>query len=171
MCAHWCPHPFTDMCICIFFPGDTVLKNHPVNAGDTRDMSLVPRSGRYPGVGNGNPLKHSCLGNSTARVVWQATAHVVAMSWTQWSTQALMHIWYIVLISWLTLFLSLKLPTVRTKMVCFVRVNKTGLRVIIDGMAPLYQAKSWKPVYKAGSKVAYFGQDWILVFSVMSSNN
>jgi len=57
-----------------------VVKNHPANAGDTRDVSLVPRSGRYPGVGNGNPLQHSCLGSSMARGVWQATAHVVAKS-------------------------------------------------------------------------------------------
>ena len=35
------------------FPGDSVLKNLPVNAGV---VSLVPVLGRSPGKGNGNPL-------------------------------------------------------------------------------------------------------------------
>ena len=30
------------------------------NAGD---VGLIPRSGTFPGGGNGNPLQHSCLGN------------------------------------------------------------------------------------------------------------
>ena len=36
------------------FPGGTVVKNLHVNAGDAGDMSSIPGSGRYPGVGNGN---------------------------------------------------------------------------------------------------------------------
>ena len=31
-----------------------VVKNPPVNAGDTRDVGSIPGSGRFPGVGNGN---------------------------------------------------------------------------------------------------------------------
>ena len=38
-----------------------VIKNPPANAGDTRDVGLIPGSGRSPGVGNGNPLQYSCL--------------------------------------------------------------------------------------------------------------
>ena len=45
------------------FPGDTVVKNLPANAGDARDPSSVPESGRSPGVGNVNPLQYSCLDN------------------------------------------------------------------------------------------------------------
>ena len=37
------------------------------NAGDTRDAGLIPRSGRAPGEGNGNPLQNSCLGKSHGR--------------------------------------------------------------------------------------------------------
>ena len=33
-----------------------VVKNPLANAGDTRDVTLIPGSGRSPGVGNGNPL-------------------------------------------------------------------------------------------------------------------
>ena len=34
------------------FPGGTVVKNLPANAGDTRDTDSMPGSGRSPGVGN-----------------------------------------------------------------------------------------------------------------------
>ena len=45
------------------FPGGTVIKNPPVNAGDAGDSDSVPGSERSPGDGNGNPLQYSCLGN------------------------------------------------------------------------------------------------------------
>ena len=32
------------------------VKYLPVNAGDDRNVGLIPGSGRFPGVGNGNPL-------------------------------------------------------------------------------------------------------------------
>ena len=38
------------------FPGGAVVKNTPVNAGDTRDASSVPGLGWSPGVHHGNPL-------------------------------------------------------------------------------------------------------------------
>ena len=31
-----------------------LVKDWPVNAGDARDVSSIPRSGRSPGEGNGN---------------------------------------------------------------------------------------------------------------------
>ena len=34
------------------FPGGTVVKNQPANAGDTRVTDLIPRSERVPRVGN-----------------------------------------------------------------------------------------------------------------------
>ena len=43
------------------FPGGTVVKNPLVSVGDTRDVNLIPESGRVPGVGNGNPFQYSCL--------------------------------------------------------------------------------------------------------------
>ena len=49
------------------FPGDSVVKNLPANAGDAGDVSSVPVLGRFPGEGNGNPLQYSCLGNPVAR--------------------------------------------------------------------------------------------------------
>ena len=33
-----------------------VVKNHPGDAGDIRDVGSTPGSGRSPGGGHGNPL-------------------------------------------------------------------------------------------------------------------
>ena len=54
------------------FPGGTVVKNLPANAGDA---GSVPRLGRSPGVGNGNPLQYSCLEDSMNRGAWWDTVH------------------------------------------------------------------------------------------------
>ena len=35
-----------------------VVKNPPANARDIRDTGSIPRSGRFSGEGNGNPLHH-----------------------------------------------------------------------------------------------------------------
>ena len=60
-----------------------VIKNTRANAGDLRDVSLCPGSGRSPEGGHGNPFQCSCLKNPMARGVWQATVHRVAQSWTR----------------------------------------------------------------------------------------
>ena len=44
-----------------------VVKNLPANAGNIRDVNLIPGMGRSPGKGHGNPLKYSCLENSMDR--------------------------------------------------------------------------------------------------------
>jgi len=46
-----------------------MVKNLPANAGDTRDIDLIPGLGRSPGIGNGNLPQYSCLENSTDEVV------------------------------------------------------------------------------------------------------
>ena len=71
------------------FPGGTVVKNLPANAGDTKDMGSIPGSGRSPGARNGNVLQYSCLENSMDRGAWWATVHGVAKSWTQMCIQTL----------------------------------------------------------------------------------
>ena len=52
-----------------------MVKNLPVNIGDTRDTGSVPRLGRSPGVGNGIPLQYSCLENPMDRGILRATVH------------------------------------------------------------------------------------------------
>ena len=68
------------------FPGGSVVKNLPAEAGDTGDMGWVPGSGRSPGERNGNPFRYSCLDNLMVRGTWQATVHGVAKSWKSLST-------------------------------------------------------------------------------------
>ena len=60
------------------FPGDLVVKNPPASVGDTGDTGSIPGLERYPDVGNGNPLKDSCLEDPTDRGAWQAAVHRVA---------------------------------------------------------------------------------------------
>ena len=52
-----------------------MVKNSTANAGDLRDVGLIPDSGRFPGEGNGNPLQCSRLGNPMDRRAWQAIVH------------------------------------------------------------------------------------------------
>ena len=44
------------------FPGGSVVKNQPANAGD---MGLILGLGRPPGEGNGNPVQYSVHGKSS----------------------------------------------------------------------------------------------------------
>ena len=60
-----------------------VVKNLPDNAGDTRDVGLIPGLGRCPGGGPGNPLQYSCLENPIDRGAWRATVPGVTKGWTQ----------------------------------------------------------------------------------------
>ena len=55
------------------FPGHSVVKNLPANAGDT---SLIPLR-RSPGEENDNSLQYSCLVNPLDREAWWATVRGV----------------------------------------------------------------------------------------------
>ena len=56
------------------------VKESTCNVGDTRDMGLIPGSGRSPGEEHGNPLQYSYLENSMDRRASRATVHRVAKS-------------------------------------------------------------------------------------------
>ena len=49
------------------FPGGSVVKNLPANAGD---VGLFPALGTSPGGGDDNPPQNSCLGNPMDRGAW-----------------------------------------------------------------------------------------------------
>ena len=59
------------------FPGGSDGKESACNAGD---LGLIPRSGRSPGEGNGNPLQYSCLENAMDRGAWWVTVYGVTKS-------------------------------------------------------------------------------------------
>ena len=68
-------HIHTHTYIYICFPGGSVVKNPPANAGD---MTLIPGSGKSPEEGNGNLPQYSCLGNSMDGGAWWSVVHGVA---------------------------------------------------------------------------------------------
>ena len=62
------------------FPGSSEGKESACNVGD---LDSIPRTGRSPGEGNGNPLQSSCPENPMDRGDWWATVHGVAKRQTQ----------------------------------------------------------------------------------------
>jgi len=62
------------------FPGSSVVKNVPANAGAVGDWDLIPGLGRFPRGGNGNPCQYSCLRNPMDRGSWRAAVHKVTES-------------------------------------------------------------------------------------------
>ena len=62
------------------FLGGAPVENLPASVGDAGDSGSIPGSERSPGVGNGNPLQYSCLGNPKEGGAWWAIVHGVAKS-------------------------------------------------------------------------------------------
>ena len=62
------------------FPGGSVVKSPPANAGD---VGSIPGSGRSPGGGHGSLLQYSCLENPMDTGAQWATVHGVSKSWVQ----------------------------------------------------------------------------------------
>ena len=60
-----------------------VVKNLPANAGDIREVGLIPGLGRSPGGGHGNPIQYSCPENLMDRGAWQATVLWLSQNRTQ----------------------------------------------------------------------------------------
>ena len=52
------------------------------SAYNVGDLSLIPKLGRSPGEGNGNPLQYSCLENSMDRGIWWVSVHGITKNWT-----------------------------------------------------------------------------------------
>ena len=64
------------------FPGGSVVKNPPANAGE---VGLIPGMGRSSGGGHGNPLQYSCLKNPMDKGAWWPTVHGVTKNPTRLS--------------------------------------------------------------------------------------
>ena len=67
-----------------------MVKNLPTNAGDIREVGLIPGSRRPAGGGQCNPLQYSCLKNPMDRGAWQVTVHRVDKICTRLKRQ---HAW------------------------------------------------------------------------------
>ena len=64
------------------FPGGASGKESTSKSGHIEDMGLIPRSGRSPGGGLGEPLQYSYLENPKDRRAWQVVVERVAKSQT-----------------------------------------------------------------------------------------
>ena len=56
-----------------------VVKNLTANARDIKDSGSIPRSGRSPGGGHGNPFQYSCLENPTDKVLGFGTLYLTQL--------------------------------------------------------------------------------------------
>ena len=82
-----------------------VVKNPPANAGDIRDTSSIPGSGRSFGEGHSNLLQYSWLENPMDRGAWPVIVHGVRKSriqlkqlsmqeqFTKWPQPLPLHFW------------------------------------------------------------------------------
>ena len=81
------------MWICLLkrkdFPGGSVVKNLPANAGE---VGSIPGLGRPPGERNGNPLQASCPGNPMDRGTLQA---IVSGVWKEMTERLKDNFWII----------------------------------------------------------------------------
>ena len=82
-------------------------KEPTANAGDVRNRSSIPKSGRFPGGGHESPLQYSCLENPMDRGTWWAIVYRGAKSRTwlkQLSTLARSKVlWSDTLVMWASL--------------------------------------------------------------------
>ena len=69
---------------------------------DVKDPGLIPGSGRSPGVGNGNPLQHSCLENPVdrgARWLQSVGSQRVGHNWSNLAHTTHTHSGHLIVIS------------------------------------------------------------------------
>ena len=65
------------------FPGGSVVKNPPANAGDTEDVGSIPGSGRFPGEGMATHSSILAWENPMDGGAWRATIHRLTKTLTQ----------------------------------------------------------------------------------------
>ena len=71
------------------FPCSSAGKESTCSTGD---LGSIPKLGRFPGEGNGNPLQYSCLENPMDRGAWQAMGpQRIRHDWTRLSNFTFMH--------------------------------------------------------------------------------
>lgn len=68
-----------------------MVKNPPVSAGDIRDSGSIPKLGRSPAGGHGDPVQCSCLENAMDGGAWRAAVHGVTKE-TQLSDYTTSHV-------------------------------------------------------------------------------
>ena len=64
-----------------------MVKNSPASAEDTRNAGSIPRSGRFPGGGNIDPLQYYFLDNSIDRGARQSKSKGLQRVGPDWMTK------------------------------------------------------------------------------------
>ena len=77
----WDPQFHGAQKFCCCFPGGSLVKNLPANAGNMGSITKITWKRKE----NSNPLQYSCLGNAMDRGPWWTTVHRVTKSWIQLS--------------------------------------------------------------------------------------
>ena len=73
------------------FSGGTVIKNLPSNAGDARDVGLIPESGRSPREGSDNLFQYSSLRNPMDKRAWWLQSMRSQTVRHDWATNTFIH--------------------------------------------------------------------------------
>ena len=121
-----------------------VIKNTRANAGDLRDVSLCPGSGRSSEGGHGSPFQYSLPENPTDRRAWLAMVHRTAKSqtWLKW----------------------LSAQANNNKQYCYYRTyGNERLKWPATIWIP-FQHKSWKTVRKDLRETKTIARDWVILF-------
>ena len=130
------------------FPGGTVAKNTPTNAGDAGDRGLIPGFGRCSGGGNGKWLQYFHLESPMDWGAWWATAHKVAKSWRQLSNWACTHhiqIYYTMhIMSKLYIYIYISVCIGIYRLPWWLRQWKTGLQCRRSGLSPWVGKVLWR---------------------------
>ena len=75
---------FCSRCTFLFcFPGGITGKEPISQRRRCKNAGSIPRLGRSPGGGHGNPLQYYCLENPRDRGAWRATVHTFPKSRTR----------------------------------------------------------------------------------------
>ena len=117
------------------FPGGSVVKNQPANAGK---VGPIPGSERSPGKQNGNLLQYSCLENSMDRGSWWAIVHGVAKNWTQLSDWTELN-WIPYRATWVAQWIK-NLPAIQETQVWSLGQEDP----LEEGMAPHSSILAWR---------------------------
>jgi len=82
------PQAISVQCVKLDFPDDSVVKNLPVNAGDTGHLGSISGSGRSPGGGKGNLLQYSSFGQRILGVLQSIRLQRAGREWTRARTHS-----------------------------------------------------------------------------------
>ena len=143
---------FHESMLWLGFPGSSVVKIPPANAGDVEDVGLIPRSGRSPAGGTGNSLQYPCLETPMDRGTRRATVHRVAKSWTllSWTWLSTGMFWFVrlTLPQETSVEVGSVLPCPLTDQVLRILVHIPGESLLLREKPMVWPMDSWAALWR-----------------------